>query len=544
VRRVASSFPSPSGGGSRASTLREPILLGLLAALSFLTRLPYFDRTFFISDSARYALALARFDVTAGRPHPPGNPLYVGIVAIASALSGDPVSGLALVSAAAGTLAVVAIYFLGRDLGGRTAGAIAALALATSPLFWFFGAVGMPATCEAVLSIALALACRRAAMNGSGRAFLAATALMALGFGLRSTFVFLVSPLWLWAALRRPRASLPAGAGIAACAFGWSYLAAELSGGWGRYSATNSRFLHEVVIQTKILAGGWAKAPGQALEIGRSLGWGLGLFILPLAAGLVWVLRRSLDPRGNEERRDLLFFALWTVPSLGFHALYDWAPRFGVFFLPPAFALAALTLARTGWGERPGQDVRRWIAIGVAAAVTLNVVAFTLVNNEGSGVQLLERNEDIGEMDAWVRAFDPARTVVAAHDSAFHGIWFLPEYEVLGLFGAFKKVPDTWTPHARARRLDFEESSGLTAGVSPWPLPAGVDRIVFYDEDLARLASGAPAPGSIAARSVPSVPGWQLGPYGAAALAVPAGSCLVWSLGAVTVKPCGEVTGS
>ena len=55
--------------------------LGLaFVTLSLATRLPFQDRTLFISDSVRYALALERYDMTAGRPHPPGNPLYVALI--------------------------------------------------------------------------------------------------------------------------------------------------------------------------------------------------------------------------------------------------------------------------------------------------------------------------------------------------------------------------------------------------------------------------------------------------------------------------------
>ena len=546
-----SAFPAEAGvtlarGGAPSATsagvlqaIREPALLAALAVAALLSRLPWFDTTLFISDSARYLLALERYDVTAGRPHPPGNPLYVFCVKGASVLWGDPVGGLALVSALAGTAAVLALYGLGREAGGRTVGAIAAVALASSPLFWFFGCVGMPATSEAALSVGLAWACLRARRTGGGAAFAAATVLMAAGFGLRSTFVMLVSPLCLWAAWPRRRALLPAGAAIAAAAIGWSLLAASLSGGWEAYSATNSRFLHEVVIQTKILAGGWAKAPHQLQEMGRTLGWGLGLFLLPFAGGLARVVIRGGKP--GEDRDLAVFLALWTGPSLAFHAVYDWAPRFGVFFLPPAILLAAMMLARTGWGERPGQDARRWIAAGVAVAVAVSAAAFTLVDNEGSGVQLRKRNRAYAERDAWVGRFDPAGTLVLAHDSAFHAIWFLRDYEVAGLFGAFKQVPDTWTPHARGHRLDFEPGSELSIADTPWPLPGRIDRIVFYDQDLSQLAAaqipspvpvGSPAPdGAAGAR-------WLHGPHGAAALEIEGGECLGWSPGRLSLDPC------
>jgi len=103
------------------------VLLGLaFIALSLATRLPFRDRTLFISDSVRYALALERYDMTAGRPHPPGNPLYVGAVAALDEVFHDPALSLAVLSAVMSGLALLFAYLLGRDLAGEAAGWLAA----------------------------------------------------------------------------------------------------------------------------------------------------------------------------------------------------------------------------------------------------------------------------------------------------------------------------------------------------------------------------------------------------------------------------------
>ena len=67
-----------------SSPLSRRVLAVAALAMAFVasalvTRLPFADRTLFISDSVRYALAIEDYDLSVGRPHPPGNPLYVGM---------------------------------------------------------------------------------------------------------------------------------------------------------------------------------------------------------------------------------------------------------------------------------------------------------------------------------------------------------------------------------------------------------------------------------------------------------------------------------
>ena len=485
------------GLAARRGPLAALILALAFTAVALATRLPFQDRTLFISDSVRYALALERYDMTAGRPHPPGNPLYVGCIALINSLVDDPVFALALFSALASGAAFFFAYLLTRDLAGETAGWLAAGLLMVSPLFWFFGGVGMPATGEAALSLLAAWLARRARQPVEVGAFWALTLVLAMSFGFRSTFAVLMAPLWLWAAWHHPRRRMIAGAvlGVAA-SIGWTALVAQLSGGWSAYRATSASFMSEVVIATKLLGGGIDKVPVQAAEVGASSILALGFFLLPFLVGLIGCLiGRPPFPGAGP------FLAAWAIPMTLFHLAYDWAPRFGVLLLPTAVVLAAATAVPLAqWlvsgrrsvavPELPAGPVPRALVV-LALAVNLalfllpvQIGPLTLPDQYPSGTRLLARNQDLARRDAGIRShLEAESTLVLGYESTFHTAYFLPEYRVVGLFPLFQNTADAWVPSARQRVFSFEPGSTALAAVDPLPLPADIRQMVIYDDD-------------------------------------------------------------
>jgi hypothetical protein len=483
------------------------VLLGCaFVALALATRLPFRDRTLFISDSVRYALALERYDVPSGRPHPPGNPVYVGIVSLVDRVVQDPPASLAIVSAVASGLALLFAYLLGRDVAGEAAGWLAAGILAVSPLFWFFGSVGMPATSEAALSLLFAWFARRGRGPTERGAFWGMTLVLALAIGFRSTFAVLVAPLWLYAAWRHPGRRIAVGAAVLVLSWlGWSALVAALSGGWSAYGASVQAFLRDVVLATKIFGGGLAKIPRQLFDMGASAVLGLGLFLLPCVVGLFGCLTgRYPFPAAGP------FLAAWALPTLAFHSVYDWAPRFGVVLLAPSAVLAAsaaVPLARRLLEGRRradesapvGPTARALVVFALAANLAVflwpaRLGSVRLPEEFPSGSMLLARNDDLRRRDDAVRELfpDPGSALILAYDHAFHALWFLPEYRVIGLFPLFKDAADAWVPSAHRRTLSFEPGSEAVAVANPLPLPRGSRSLVLFDPDyLAYWPSGA-----------------------------------------------------
>jgi hypothetical protein len=93
-------------------------------------------------DAVQFALALREFDVAKHQPHPPGYFLYVGLGRLLNASLGDPTLAyvaLAMLFSAGSTFVV---YRLAGAVRSANRPAAAAL-LAVSPLFWFYGSVGL-----------------------------------------------------------------------------------------------------------------------------------------------------------------------------------------------------------------------------------------------------------------------------------------------------------------------------------------------------------------------------------------------------------------
>ena len=114
----------------------------LMAAATLVLRLATAARGPTDWDSAQYASAVNRFDVTHGSPQPPGYWLYVEAGRAVRALSGlGTIHSLVVVAAVASAFGVGLAVVAGRDLGGRWTGIATGAIVATSPFAWFSGSI-------------------------------------------------------------------------------------------------------------------------------------------------------------------------------------------------------------------------------------------------------------------------------------------------------------------------------------------------------------------------------------------------------------------
>src|SRR5947207_14803239 len=225
------------------------LLAGALGLLTVLSRLPYRARMLYNWDAVQFALALREYDVVKHQPHPPGYILYVGLGRIVNAWLHDPTAAYVLLAVACTGLTTFVVYLLARAVYDRATALAAASVLAVSPLFWFYGSVGLTYAGEALFASSVAYFAFRALDGGEGDGWLAA-AYLALAAGMRQSLLLLLLPMWLLACGRRIRRArpVPIGLGILGALTLLSFVPmVTLTGGLGRHPTAAPRAAAAIV---------------------------------------------------------------------------------------------------------------------------------------------------------------------------------------------------------------------------------------------------------------------------------------------------------
>jgi len=122
--------------GEGISPKTTAALLGCFAVAAFVARFLAFGHRGVIGFDETYYYILGRSLVTGegytlnGLPHTAFPPLYPLLVGLASFLTSTPQYALWIVSAVAGALLPLPVYFLGKDVHGKVAGLFAGASVA------------------------------------------------------------------------------------------------------------------------------------------------------------------------------------------------------------------------------------------------------------------------------------------------------------------------------------------------------------------------------------------------------------------------------
>ncbi|MGH7267297.1 MAG: hypothetical protein ACREMB_20950 [Candidatus Rokuibacteriota bacterium] len=433
------------------------VLALLLAGVTTLSRIPHRARLLPTWDAVQFALALRDYDVVKHQPHPPGYILYIALARALEALTGDPAASLVGLAIAASGATVFLTYRLAWQVSGRATAVVAASALAASPLFWFYGVVGLPYTTEAAL--VTAVACLVWPMGRGRPGFLVPSALaLALAGGVRQSILPLLFPLWLamaWLGLRRWRPIVGGAAVMGAVTAAWLGPMVWLTGGLGAY-VTAAFDLYDSTIRATTVAGaagGWRVNVIALAEAGLL---GLGIW-LPALAGL----GLAADRVGR------WFFGAWILPPLAVYAAIHFGQHgYLLAILPALYVLGARGLVRGAARLSAGPPVR-WMLVSAVLAVTvlghaaffvaaptvdvpgllaarpdasgwkmalLARYRFRLWPNTAPGLRDHERVIE-GYVDAIRRLFDPADTLLVtelgnprSYPWFRHVMYYLPEF--------------------------------------------------------------------------------------------------------------------
>jgi len=386
------------------------IALGL-AALTLCSRWPYRARMLYNWDAVQFALALREFDIAKHQPHPPGYLLYVGLGKLLNVWVGDPnfaYVGLAMLFSAGTTFVV---YWLALRLYDRVTALAAAALLAVSPLFWFYGSVGLTYAGEAFGASLVAWYAYQTLR--SGRHLYAGAFVLGLAGGIRQPLLVLLAPLWLGSAARgvRSRWKLLGALGLlVAAVLTWLLPMLWLTGGLGAYLGASTQLYGSVVLPTSILGGSLEVTLAQMRYVAESLLVGLGPLALALLVLPFYVWRRGW---GRDER----FLLAWIGPPVAFYALVHFGQAgYVLTFLPGLVILLARTLveAVTAGSERLRRPNWRW-ALSAAVLVPLVLI------NTGFFVSARplprEFNNRAGDRRAW-RALDELHDWVMSRTAA------------------------------------------------------------------------------------------------------------------------------
>jgi len=342
-----------------------------LSVLTVLSRLPYRARMLYNWDAVQFAMALREYDIVKHQPHPPGYILYVALGRLVHGWTGDAAGAYVLLAVAFSGAGTFVVYLLARAVYDRPTALTAAALLAVSPLFWFYGTVGLSYAGEALMASIVAYFAFRALRGGETDAWLAA-GYLGLAGGLRQSLLVLLFPLWLVSVavgVRRPRVVVVGGAILTLAVLVWFVPMIWLTGGLERYLDA-SRYLADTVVKPTSILGGPLEV---TLRMSRYLLESVLVALGPLAVVallLPWYVRRH-----GWGRREW-FLLVWTAPPVLVYTLVHFGQAgYVLTFLPAVVILLARVLlaALASVAARvPSRPLR--VAL-TAAAVTLIVVA-------------------------------------------------------------------------------------------------------------------------------------------------------------------------
>jgi hypothetical protein len=401
-----------------------------LFVLTFLSRIPFRSRILYHWDSVNFAFAVREFSVVKEQPQPPGYIMYVWLCRLVDVFFGDAQTTMVWISIVASALAVVAFFCLGRSMFGRRIGLVAALFLAASPLFWFYGELALPHTLDTLLVI-VSVWWLYETMQGDHRYLYPAVAIMAIAGGVRQQTLVFLAPLLLFA-LRRVgwRRFLTAGMLGAVICLAWFIPLMTLSDGFSNYMSVMGAYNRRFQDATSIFMGaGWQgiRRNVRKVAIYTLYGWNIALVpaIVHAAGRLRW---REWSQRWEKPA----FLILWIAPSVSFYTAIHMGQQGLIFvFLPALLLISAVALARLLASRS------RWLMAATAALVGLNVAIFCTVPEYplGSGTQRLLTRATLVNSDHYYQdrfkaieeSFAPESTAILARNW-HHVEYYLPAY--------------------------------------------------------------------------------------------------------------------
>ncbi len=460
------------------------IALGLFM-LTLLSRVPFRSQILYHWDSVNFAYAMREFSVAKEQPQPPGYIVYVWLCRLVDLLLSDAQATMVWISIIASALAVTSLFYLGRSMFNLRVGVIAALFLAVSPLFWFYGEIALPHTLDAMLMIVSAWWLYET-MRGHQRYLYPAIAVLAIAGGVRQQTIVFLAPLLLFA-LRHVgwKRFLTAGALGAVICLIWFIPLITSSGGVSEYMQIMGEYTQRFQNTTSIFrGGGWWGIKRNLIKLTLYSLYAWSIVLVPWA---IYTTTRLWKHKWPSRWDKLIFLFLWTAPALIFYTIVHMGQQGLVFvFLP------ALLLTSTVGLERLLSHQRHWLLATTGIIITLNVGIFCFVPEYplGPDTQRLLTHATLKKSDHYYQDrfqaiennFAPDSTAILAANW-HHVEYYLPAYQVIP-FDIIAK----WEKGAGQPRRQDDEVQLLDANaLDLTPVHNGQVNVVIFDPLLERF---------------------------------------------------------
>lgn len=428
--------------------LSERWLMLALFILTVLSRIPFRSEYLYHTDSVNMAFGILKFNVLQSAPHFPGYIVYIALAQALNFLIDDPQTTMIIISIISSGLAVTMLYFLGRDMFNPLAGLIAAIFLATSPLYWFYGEIALPHSMDTFVTILAVWLLYKIMQGETGWLWWTAVYLGFVGGFRQQTLLFLV-PLMILAGHRLGLLRIIlAGILIAITTLIWFLPLMAYSGGIRAYMEGSKAFSDYFLETTSLLSGaGW---PGLRRNLTKLTIYTLYGWSLALIPALYWFWQVPRNWRQWLTNRKFWFILIWIAPSLMFYAFIHMGQQGLVFvFLPALMLISAEGIRRLF--ENHSERLRVVTAvIGLIGAGIFILGPMYPLGEDRPEIKLLSystlRDNDwfIGNRVNAVREhFDPRTSLLLTSIHWHHLEYYLPDYHYARiLFGSKWEVDE------------------------------------------------------------------------------------------------------
>lgn len=454
------------------------------ALASFVPRVVVRSREVYSIDSALLALGVRSYDFDAYHPHPPYYPLSIAAAkAVAAVARVDEVDAVTWVSLGSVAVLALCVFGIGRALGGRAVGLVAAGLLALSPLVTENAAVPLTYTSEAAASALVGWLALRAHWRRTTLAWVLLGIGASIAVGLRPSAALTAAPLILWACRRDLAALARTALAGAAATSAWLVPAVAAGGGWSAFRYGNDYQTRFFLLHDPAWSGG-------SQAIANNLAW-LAYHVrhelLALAVlGSLWLVT-CCAPRSGGLHRGFLW--TWVLPPLAFYGLvYAGWPIFPSGYVmavvPPAAVAAALVVRRLWCIVRDPLLPRPLGHMATAVVIAAALLPLSWLPTWDSG---LEARDDA---EAWARSWDGLEDVLPSNRTAllagYSGQWTILEHPQYLIWIVEGSLDETGMLHLQiqqwaGRQPDKSYFENVRDGApdQPHPIPSWVQEIAI-----------------------------------------------------------------